>query len=272
MKMLVKLVLVVVLVAGLAIFTGAGVAHGEKVKLVIVGRDGPYGEGMQLAVDTYMAENPNVEIELLKLPWAGLREKVVIDFREAIGAYDLVVFDDPWATEFMSVGWLEDLEALGLSLDPDFVDKAVAVGRYPYPDGKIYALPHVGNVELFAYRKDLFEKHGIPHPPETWAHVLGAAAIIDAKEPDIHGIVFRGIKGNPILGGFLPIFWSFGAKVLDVEKRETLVYSPEALAALEFFLNLKKYAPVGVEIYHPADLNEHMLAGDVAMAIDDMAA
>lgn len=271
MKMWIKLVVVLVLVAGLAIFTGAGVGYlapGEEVKLVIVGRDGPYGEAMQLAVDTYMSENPNVDIELLKLPWSGLREKVVIDFREAIGAYDLVVLDDPWAPEFMSMGWLQDLEALGLSLDPDFVDKAVAVGRYPYPDGKLYALPHVGNVELFAYRKDIFEKHGIPHPPETWAHVLGAAAIIAAKEPDVHGIVFRGVKGNPIVTGFLPIFWSFGAKVLDVEKHEPLVYSPEAIAALELFLNLKKYAPVGVELYNSSELKETLLVGDVAMAIE----
>lgn len=238
----------------------------QGVKLVIVGRDGPYGEAMQLAVDTYMAENPDVEIELLKLPWAGLYEKVVIDFREAVGAYDLVVLDDPWATEFMSLGWLQNLDEMGLIVDPDFVDKALAVGRYPYPDGPVYALPHVGNVELFAYRKDLFEKHGLPHPPQTWLDVLEAAIVIDLKEPDVHGVVFRGKKGNPILTGFLPIFWSFGAKVL--EDRTPKVDSPEALAALKLFLKLKNYAPEGVEIYDSSELRETLLAGDAAMAIE----
>lgn len=73
--------------------------------MVIAGRDGTYGKAMKLAAKTYMKENPAIEMELLKLPWAGLYEKVVIDLREAVGAYDVIMLDDTWATEFMGVGW-----------------------------------------------------------------------------------------------------------------------------------------------------------------------
>jgi ABC-type glycerol-3-phosphate transport system substrate-binding protein len=108
----------------------------QKVNLVIAGRDGTYGEAMELAAKTYMKENPNVEIELLKLPWAGLYEKVVIDLREAVGAYDVVMLDDTWATEFMGVGWLENLNKLfeqkTMPLDPDFVDQTICQELVPY--------------------------------------------------------------------------------------------------------------------------------------------
>jgi len=247
----------------LALLAPVGLA---KTKLVIAGRDGGYGVVLQLAVDMYTAQHPDVEIELLKLPYAGLYEKLIIDLAEGIGAYDIVMLDDPWATEFMSHGWLVNLEELGYTPDPDFVANALAVGRYPYPDGALYALPHVGNVELFAYRKDLFEKYGLPTPPKSWLEVMGAAALIDRFEPDVKGVVFRGRKGNPIVAGFLPIFWAFGANI--IEDGHAAVASDAGIAALKFLIALKDYAPVGVEMFDSSEVKDALLAGDVAMATE----
>jgi len=237
-----------------------------KTKVVVAGRDGGYGVALQLAVDMYTAQHPDVEIELLKLPYAGLYEKLVIDLAEGIGAYDIVMLDDTWATEFMSHGWLANLEELGYRPDPDFVANALAVGRYPYPDGALYALPHVGNVELFAYRKDLFEKYGLPTPPKSWLEVMGAAALIDRFEPDVKGVVFRGRKGNPVVAGFLPMFWAFGANI--VEDGHAAVASDAGIAALKFLIALKDYAPVGVEVFDSSEVKDALLAGDVAMATE----
>jgi len=107
MKMWTKLAVVLVLVAGLVIFIGAGIgslAQGEGIKLVIGGRDGTYGEAMQLAVDAYLEENPGADIELLILPYASLYEKVVIDLKEASGAYDIIMMDDTWIAAFAAAG------------------------------------------------------------------------------------------------------------------------------------------------------------------------
>ena len=255
-----KLFLFLALVLGLTAF---GLAEG---KLVIAGRDGGYGAVLERAIELYRAQNPEMQIELLKLPYSGLYEKLVIDLAEGIGAYDVVMLDDTWATEFMSQGWLVNLEGLGYVPDGDFVDNALAVGRYPYPDGPIYALPHVGNVELFAYRRDLFEKYGLPYPPSSWLEVLGAAALIDKYEPDVSGVVFRGRKGNPIVTGFLPIFWSFGARI--VENGQASVASPAGIAALKLYLALKDYAPEGVEVYNSSEVKDALLGGDVAIALE----
>jgi len=74
--------------------------------------------------------------------------------------------------EFGAAGWLANLDELakqyGFEIDyEDFVDTTLWVGRYPYKTGPQLALPVCGNVELTAYRKDLFEKYGLPHPPKT---------------------------------------------------------------------------------------------------------
>jgi multiple sugar transport system substrate-binding protein len=238
----------------------------QAEKLVIAGRDGVYGKSLERAVQEFQKENPGVQVELLKLPYGSLYEKLVISFREGSGAYDLVMLDDTWATEYMANGWLLDLEGAGLKPDTDFIGNALAVGRYPYKNGKLYALPIVGNVELFAYRKDLFEKHGLSEP-QTWLDVVEAAVKIQASEEGVKGVVFRGTKGNPIVTGFLPILWGFGASVVGPDGKARL-NTRNAEAALELFLKLKAYAPQGVEMYNSSEVRDAIQQGDVAIAIE----
>jgi multiple sugar transport system substrate-binding protein len=233
--------------------------------LTIAGRDGVYAEALAWLVDAYAEANPDVEIERLELPYAGLYERSVIAMREDAGAFDVVMLDDTWATEWMGEGWLADLEALGLSTD-GFVDPTVAVSRYPYGDGGLHALPFVGNVELFAYNAAMFEAHGLDRP-ESWTDVVDAAATIDEAEPAVDGVVFRGVKANPIVTGFLPILWAHGARVVD-EAGAAALDSDAAVAALTLYLSLKPYAPEGVELYNSTEVRDALQTGAAAIAIE----
>ncbi len=233
--------------------------------LVIAGRDGVYAEAMAWLIDAYAATNPDVSIEALALPYAGLYERAVIAMREEAGAFDVVLLDDTWATEFMSEGWLADLDALGADTD-GFVDSTLAVSRYPYGEGTLHALPFVGNVELFAYNRALFEAHGLDRP-ESWTAVVEAAATIDAAESDVDGVVFRGTKGNPIVTGFLPILWAHGGRVVD-EAGVAAFDSEAAVAAVDLFLSLKPHAPEGVELYNSSEVRDALQTGTTAMAIE----
>jgi multiple sugar transport system substrate-binding protein len=156
--------------------------------------------------------------------------------------------------------------AAGAELDPDFIGPAVGVGQYPANGGTLYALPHVGNVELFAYRTDLFERHNLG-TPQRWDDILAAAEVFDAREPDITPVLFRGTKGNPIVTGFLPILWAFGGDVLDADG-DVVINSADSLAALEFFLELSEYAPEGVANYQSAQVRDALYNGTGAIAIE----
>ena len=196
------------------------------VKLTFIGRDAVYGDAIDIAIEEYVKLNPQVSIENLELPYASQYEKVVIDMKGAVGTYDLILIDDPVATQFQRAGWLANLDDLlkkrGEKLDPDLVSTAVKLGRYPFTDtGTLYGLPHIGNVELFVYRKDLFNKYGLSKP-EKWDDVLAAAKKIQSGEKDVYGVVFRGVKGNPITSTSLPLFWAFGANILDAQGRPSL--------------------------------------------------
>ena len=248
-----------ILLTSIALLVSATDAFSEN--LVIAGRDGGYAKALSVAVKSYQAENPELNIDRLELPYGGLLEKVVIGMRENAAAYDVIMLDDTWATEFMSRGWLSDLDKLGGGIDKDFIRATVDVSRYPVGNGALYAIPFVGNVELFAYRSDLMDK------PETWTDVVTAARRISSDVDGVSGVVFRGTKANPIVTGFLPILWAHGAKVVGTDGSAALNDS-NALDALKLYLELKKYAPKGVETYNSSEVRDALTKGTTAMSIE----
>ncbi len=269
MKKLIVFTLIVL--TAFSVFAGGKKEESGKVMITIAGRDGSYGDSMQMAADAYTAMHPEVTFEVLKLSGGSLYEKTVIDLKSKTGTYDIILIDDPNATQYHKAGWLADLGAMykeaGETVDPDFIQPALKTGRYPYADnGKLLSLPFAGNVELFAYRTDLFKKYGFEEPVK-WSEFLKAVKTIDEKESGVDGVIFRGSKGNPIVTGFLPIFWSYGAKILD-ESGNVTVNSPEALNALKYYLELSKYAPDGVSMYQSAQVKDAVYTGTAAAAIE----
>ena len=232
----------------LALLFGAGAAAAqEPVHLVFLGRDGTYEAAMKVAIAAYEKAHPNVTVEYLGLPWSGLREKITVELVEGRGDFDLIILDDPWTSEFLPAGFLENLdpwfESTGKKLSDDFIASLLALGRWPYPEDPSMRCPS-WNVQLFAYRRDLFEAHGLEHPPATWTDVVAAAEKF-AADGDAFGVVFRGARGNDIVVSFLPILWAFGGDI--IVDGQSGVNSPEFLAALKLFLELKKYAPGDVD-------------------------
>lgn len=258
------------LIALILLIACSGALFAQKaVKLVIAGRDGDYGNGMQAACDAYTALHPEVTFEILKLSGDDIYQKTVIDLRTGTGSYDVILIDDPKALQFQMANWLVNLDDVykkaGLKVDPDFFPNLVELCRLPATSkGKLYSLPFIGNVSLFSYRTDLFAKYNLKEP-KTWDDVLAAAKKIQAGEGEaVNGVVFRGVKGNPIVTAFLPMFWSFGGEIFDA-KGNPIVNSPAGIKALKYFLELAKYAPKGTPMNNTAQVRDTLLAGGAAI-------
>lgn len=247
----------------------AGARDTGVTTLTIAGRDGAFGEAMRLATEEYTRRNPNVRFEVLALSGGELMEQTVIELRAGNGAFDVVLIDDPFLPRLQEAGWLVDLGSIyqsrGIQIDSDLVPNMVNIGRFPYPNGTLYALPHVGNVALFAYRRDVVERFGMDGL-RRWDDVLSVARQVAETDPEMTPVLFRGVQGNPIVTGFLPIFWAFGADVLV--NGQPAFNSPEALNAVEFFLELAQFAPEGVTAYQSAQVRDAIYSGAGAMAIE----
>jgi len=198
--------------------------------------------------------------------------------KAATGAYDLIMLDDPWFPRFATEELLSDLSPLlqkrGLNgPDADFVGSSIALCRHPYETGALFALPYVGNSQLFFYRSDLFKKHNLKEPA-TWDDVLKAARTIDEQEKKgapgggaVHGYVMRAARGNSAVADFMPIFWAFGAEMFDTNGHP-MVNSAEGISALRFMLDLGKHSPPGYASFNATEVSAHLLQGTAAMSIN----
>lgn len=201
-----------------------------------------------------------VHIEVVELPYANLFEKEQLDLSSQTGAYDVIMLDDPW---FPSMAG--ELAKLPREPDSDFVASCLNVCRNPYQTGSYFALPYVGNAQLFFYRRDLFEKYKLG-PPKTWDDVLVAAKKIGEGEK-MYGYVMRAAPGNAVVADFMPLLWAFGGDVIDPANR-AVCNAPASVAALRFMLELGKYSPPGYAGFNADEVSAHLLQGTAAMSIN----
>ncbi len=273
-----KLILFIIAFA-LALFAPAGCRSSgpEGKQLTLAVNSGVEGDALKQAARDYQTRT-GVRINIVEFPYANLFDKELVDLSSRTGAYDLIMLDDPWFPRFATESYLTDLAPLyrqrNLSgPDDDFVPASLALCRHPYQTGALYALPYVGNSQLFFYRKDLFEKHALKEPA-TWEDVLRAVRTIHQYEATgapgggrLYGYVMRAAQGNAAVADFMPIFWAFGAEMFDAAGRPT-VNSPEGITALKFMLELGRYAPPGYSSFNADEVSAHLLQGTAAMSIN----
>src|SRR5215510_1375089 len=192
---------VYLVLASLVILASCTGNQRKQLTLAIV--SGVEGEALKQAAADYEKQT-GTHIEIAEFPYTNLFEKELIDLKARTGAYDLIMVDDPWFPRFGHEQVLTELTPLLQKRgqngpDSDFVETSVALCRHPYQTGPLYALPYVGNSQLFFYRKDLFDKYSLK-PPATWNDVLAAAKTIHEKESAsgsrVYGYVMRAAQGN----------------------------------------------------------------------------
>lgn len=259
----------------LLVLTCACTSKQDSKQLTLALVEGVEGEALKQAALDYQAQT-GVRINFVQLPYQNLFEKELIDLNARTAAYDLIMLDDPWFPRFAGNQFLAELTPLLLKRgksepDDDFVEASVNLCHFPYQTGALYALPYVGNSQLFFYRKDLFEKHGLKEP-STWNDVLAAAKTIQEKETSadggkMYGYVMRAAQGNAAVADFMPIFWAFGAEMFDANGRPT-VNSDAGIEALEFMLEMGKVSPPGYASFNADEVSAHLLQGTAAMSIN----
>jgi multiple sugar transport system substrate-binding protein len=272
-----RFVFAIIVVAALSISSCLRAGKQDTRTLTLAINSGVEGDALKQAAKDY-EEQTGIHINIAEFPYTNLFEKELIDLNARTGAYDLIMLDDPWFPKFAALNVLTDLTPLLQKRgkggpDDDFVATSIALGREPYQTGALYALPYVGNSQLFFYRKDLFQKHNLKEPA-TWDDVLTAAKIISENETSgapgggkVYGYVMRAAQGNAAVADFLPIFWAFGGEMFDSNGQPT-VSSPEGIAALKFMIELGKYSPPGYASFNADEVGAHLLQGTAAMSIN----
>jgi len=237
----------------------AGCSHpGSNKTLTIAVNAGVEGSALKAAANEW-GQSHNTRIEVVELPYANLFEKESLDLQSRTGAYDVIMLDDPWFPKLVAD---EGLAPMPRPPDTDFLASCLAVCRHKET---FYALPYVGNSQLFFYRKDLFDKYKLG-APDRWEKVRDAAKTIGAGEK-MFGYVMRAAPGNSAVTDFMPLLWAFHGDIFDAQGKPNLS-SAEAIEALRFMVELGKYSPPGYAGFNAAEVSAQLLQGTAVMSIN----
>lgn len=178
--------------------TGVGVTEvkaEEEVVLKVFSNlpDRKNGQGLveQMIIDDYMAENPNVTIQVEALDEEAYKTKFKAYSME--GMPDVVsIWGQPaFLDEVLEAGVLAEL-----NLD-DYADYGFIAGSLDgfMKDGKLYGLPRNTDVAGFYYNQKMFEENGWD-VPQTYDDLLKLAGAI--QEKDIVPLAMDGGDGWPL--------------------------------------------------------------------------
>jgi len=123
----------------------------------------------QEAADQYMADHPNVKINITVLENEAFKSKLTTTMQGGKTPDMFQSWGGGTLKEQVDAGLVKDVS----ELTSGWIDELnpAAVGLYQV-DGKQYGVPfNLGMVGIW-YRKSLFEKAGIDAPPETWSEFL----------------------------------------------------------------------------------------------------
>lgn len=242
-------------------------------KLTLMTNNAPEGNGIAQLLRQW-GQQQNVPVDVVAAPYANAYQKEVLDLSQKTGLYDIVLMDDPWFTQFAESKWLTNLTPYFTAvneggLSSDFIDKSTAICKYPYATGLIYAFPAVGNAQMFFYRKDILAQNNMPEGPKTWDDVYTIGKrITDSGGGTMFGYVLRGEQGNPVVADFMPLFWSYGARMFNSDFTKVTLDTPEALNAVTMLAKLVSIGPKGESSFSADQLATFELQGNAAMMIN----
>jgi multiple sugar transport system substrate-binding protein len=193
----------------------------------------------QAVADAYMAQHPNVTIELWSQPWGDyftqLQTLWVAGNAEEIPD---VMFLTP-IPRYAADGVLEPLDPFIAESDMDTSDYWAGALDLTSYQGQVYGFPRDIGLEVLYYNKDHFDEAGLGYPDDswTWDDLRAAAEALTIKSAS--GRVER--YGLGMEGGKYPQFLvSNGGGLFDntFEPTECWLSRPESIEAVEFIAGL----------------------------------
>jgi multiple sugar transport system substrate-binding protein len=168
--------------------------------------------------------------------------------------YDLFMVDSIWIYEYVKRGMIAPLDEQFASHDVpsgyDFDDLIPQyVEHFCTVDGTLFCLPLSGHTNFLAYRKDLFDEHGLKSPL-TQQELLHCAEEITGN--GMYGITLRG-KGFELAYTYMLFLYPNGGRVLN-EECSPCLDTAEALTTLEYLKELWRYTPPDVLEYSFPDM------------------
>ena len=235
-RMLKLIALAIVLAAGAVLLCGC--AEGERpIELELWITD--FNQDTRDLIDNdlvprFEAAHPGVAVNTQYISWAHIDEKLTISFAGGVAP-------DVFQVGAEYVGGLA-YRGMAAPLDDYIAQWGQADDFFPASwntcvyEGTVYGLPYLSAPRVLIYRKDLLRKAGFDRPPDTWEELAEAARRMTVKRGPIFEIAGMNLPISWQV--FVEFLWENGGRILSEDGRHSMLDSPEAVEALQFYCDL----------------------------------
>ncbi|MFN3824963.1 MAG: extracellular solute-binding protein [Pseudorhodobacter sp.] len=226
-----------------------------------------------------------IKVEVDQLEYLRMREKQTLELTKDRGDYDLIAYVVFSKADYVFADQLENLARFFMNpklADPrydagDLIDGYVQnigvaggeKGYLPGPTGSLFGIPYGSETSVLAYRKDIFEKHGIG-VPQDYDMLLAAACEIPKVEPGMGGMASRAASGHQAAHAFLLHLAPLGGKIFD-DAWEPVINNAAGVKAAEALKTIVDCGPEGATTFGPAEAAAAFQQGQAAMFMDSIA-
>ena len=243
--------------AGGATTTQATSAPAEPVTITFQNQfNDAQTSAMQGLVAKFEAAHPEIKVNLLRDNDSSYYDKLVTQITGGAGP-DIARVEPVKAPQYIAAGW-------ALSLKDAITDQSAYIPSTLEPvtkNGELFGVPlDVEALALF-YRIDMLQAAGFSSPPATW----------DELKTQTKALTHDGNYGIGLFGGwgafeFYPWLWQAGGQMLNADGTEATFNSPEAVSALQLWVDLQKTVmPKGMATATEDDLKGPFVSGNLAM-------
>ncbi|WP_420346326.1 extracellular solute-binding protein [Pelagibius sp.] len=256
----------------------------EGTTLVVNFPAHPHYKAVLKVLPQFTAET-GIEVEVDMLQYLKMRERQTLELTKSEGDYDLISYVVFSKADYVFADQLENLARFFMNprlADPnydaeDLIDGyveniGVAGGKKGYLPGKtgsLFGIPFGSETSVLAYRKDIFDKHGLK-VPETYDELLDIACRIPELEPGMGGMASRAASGHQASHAFLLHLAPLGGRVLD-DNWQPIVNNEAGVKAAEALKTIIDCGVEGAETFGPSEAAASFAQGKSAMFLDSIA-
>ncbi|MEO1745835.1 MAG: extracellular solute-binding protein [Pseudomonadota bacterium] len=272
----------------LAMFAGVALANPYEeyagTTLVINVPAHPHYNAMMKVLPEFTKET-GINVEVDQLQYLKMRERQTLELTKPRGDYDMIAYVVFSKADYVFADQLENLARFFMDpklADPtydaeDLIDGYVQnigvaggkKGYLPGTTGSLFGIPYGSETSVLAYRKDIFEKHGIK-VPETYDELLEVSCKIPELEPGMGGMASRAASGHQASHAFLLHLAPLGGRVFD-DAWNPIINNEAGVQAANALKTIVDCGPEGGTTFGPAEAAAAFRQGQAAMFMDSIA-
>ncbi len=231
-------VLAAMLIIAVLPLSSAGIATAQDeitINVLTMDQAGMTPEEFDEIAARFEEANPGVNIEVTYVLYDGLHDLIVTSVSSDPPAFDLILVDDIWFSEFADAGWIMDVsDRITDEMREGIFDAAWGVSQV---GGVDYGLPWLLDQKYFFYNTRMLEEAGFDAPPSTWEELEEQARVMMDMGLVEYPMIWSWAQIEAVVPDFVTLVYGNGGEFFD-ENNEPVFNSEAGVGALQWMVDM----------------------------------